>query len=260
MYESQYSERYADEPYYGDGAVYVSPPTPSRRRLIVLVAVVTVSALGFVAVDRIAAERAENRTAEAFQDGMGTAARPSVHVSGFPVLTQLARGRLDHVDLTAHGIPANGSTRPLPVTRLTVGVDGLSTSGSADVAHARSVDATAFLSYEDLSNALGVQVSRGDGPDRVEVTASLPVAGDVTVSAAVTATSGNRIAFSDIRSVRGEQIPVLKALLDEALREPMPLRNVPQGLSLRSVTTTDSGIEAHFTGSSVTFRPDSSSA
>ncbi|WP_089106301.1 LmeA family phospholipid-binding protein [Streptomyces hyaluromycini] len=259
MYQPQPDGDLVGEPYYGEGAVYTSPP-PRRRRLIVVVASVVALLLGAVAVDRIAAARAESRTAEAFQEGMGTAERPSVHVSGFPVLTQLAEGSLRHVDLTAHDLPADDTTRPLPVTKLTVGLDGLKTSGSADEAHARSVDATAFLSYEDLSHALGVTVSQGDGPNRVDATAGLPVVGDVTVSAAVSAASGNRIAFTDIRAGQGELLPPLKAVLDKALAQLIPLQNVPQGLRLRSVTTTQRGIEARFTGRSVTFRPGSSSA
>ncbi|MEU7513685.1 DUF2993 domain-containing protein [Streptomyces sp. NPDC042898] len=195
--------------------------------------------------------------AKAFQDGMGTAERPSVHVGGFPVLTQLAEGSLSHVDLTAHDMPADGSARPLPVTKLTVGLDGLKTSGSADGAHARSVEATAFLSYEDVSAALGVSLSRGDEPGRINVMASLPLVGDVTVSAAVSVAKGNRIAFADVRTVQGELIAPLKALLDKALEEPVPLESVPEGLHLRSVTIAENGIEAHFTGRSVTFRPSS---
>ncbi|MGW1781183.1 hypothetical protein ACWCQQ_18865 [Streptomyces sp. NPDC002143] len=37
---------------------------------------------------------------------------------------------------------------------------------------------------------------------------------------------------------------------------PIPLRNVPKGLHLRSVTTAEDGIGARFTGRSVAFRPD----
>ncbi|NUS30517.1 MAG: DUF2993 domain-containing protein [Streptomyces sp.] len=259
MYRSQHDQEYVGEPYCGDGSGYGRPPTRTRRRLILVAASLAALLVGAVTVDRVAAGRAESRTAQAFQDGMGTVDRPSVHVSGFPVLTQLARGSLDHVDLTAHDIPANGTTRPLPVTRLTVGMDGLKASGSAGEAHARSVEATAHLSYADVSSALGVEVSRGDGAGRVDATATLPLAGDVTVSAAVSAESGNRIAFADLRAERGDLLPPLKALLDKALDEPVPLRNVPQGLRLRAVTTTEDGIDARFTGHSVTFRPESSS-
>jgi len=260
MYQSHRDEEYVGEPYYGDGSVYVSPPTRTRRRMIIAASSLVVLLVGGVVVDRIAAARAESRTAKAFQDGMGTADRPSVHVRGFPVLNQLAAGSLDHVDLTAHDIPAGGSTRPLPVTKLTVGMDGLKTSGSADEAHADSVTATAFLSYADVSSALGVQVSQGDEAGRVDATASLPLVGDVTVSAAVSAADGNRIAFTDVRAEQGELLPPLKSLLDRALDEPIPLRNVPEGFRLRSVTTSEDGIDARFTGRSVTFHPDSSSA
>ncbi|MDN3027456.1 DUF2993 domain-containing protein [Streptomyces sp. S.PB5] len=260
MYQSRPDEEFIGEPYYGDGSVYVSPPTRTRRRMIIAAASLVAVLVGGVAVDRIAAARAENRTAKAFQDGMGTAEPPAVHVDGFPVLTQLARGSLDHVDLTAHHIPASGTTRPLPVTKLTVAMDGLKTSGSADEAHADSVTATAFLSYADVSSALGVQVSQGDESGRVDATASLPLVGDVTVSAAVSAAGGNRIAFTDVRAEQGELLPPLKSLLDKALDEPIPLQNVPEGLRLRSVSTTEDGIDARFTGRSVTFHPDSSAA
>ncbi|MFF5494368.1 DUF2993 domain-containing protein [Streptomyces aquilus] len=260
MHQSPHDEQYVGESYYGDGSVYASPPTRTRQRMIIAAASLAALLVGGVAVDRIAAARAESRTAEAFQDGMGTIDRPSVHVRGFPVLSQLAAGSLDHVDLIAHDIPADGSTRPLPVTKLTVGMDGLKTSGSAVEAHADSVTATAFLSYADVSSALGVRVSQGDEPGRVDATASLPLVGDVTVSAAVSAADGNNVAFTDVRAEQGELLPPLKALLDNALDEPIPLQNVPEGLRLRSVTTSEDGIDARFTGHSVTFHPDSSSA
>ncbi len=260
MYQSQPDDELVGEPYCSGAAVCASPPAPRRRRRIIAAVSLVSLLIGAVVVDRVAAARAESRTAQAFQDGMRTPERPSVHVSGFPVLTQLAEGSLSHVDLTAHDVPAAGSARPLPVTKLTVSLDGLKTSGRADEAHARSVGATAFLSYEDVSAALGVGVLGGDKPGRISATVSLPIAGDVTVSAAVSAAKGNRIAFTDVRTVQGELIAPLKALLDEALEEPVPLENVPEGLHLRSVTTAENGIEAHFTGRSVTFRQGSSSA
>ncbi|MEU6619773.1 LmeA family phospholipid-binding protein [Streptomyces litmocidini] len=175
------------------------------------------------------------------------------------MLTQPAEGGLSHVDLTAHDMPADGSARPLPVSRPTVGLDVLRASGSAGEAHARSAEAAAFLSYEDVSTALGVGVSQGDESGRIGATVGLPLVGDVTVRAAASAAKGNRIAFADVRTVQGELIPPLRALLDKALEEPVALENVPEGLHLRSVTIAENGIEARFTGRSVTFRPSSSS-
>ncbi|WP_248506274.1 DUF2993 domain-containing protein [Streptomyces sp. D2-8] len=211
-------------------------------------------------VDRVATGRAESRTAEAFQQGMGTPKRPSVDVRGFPVLTQLASGTLRHVDITADDLPARGTSRPLPVTRLTAGLDGLGTSGDADQARARAVNATAVLSYEDLSDALGVQVSQDTEPGRVRARLVLPLSGEATVSTAVTVLSDNRIAFSHVLVVQGHLPAPGRVALDKVLAEPVRLRSLPEGLHLRSVTATTVGLDARFTGDNVTFRPDTSSA
>lgn len=253
---------YDTEPAHGRGSVDVSPPPAGRRRRAVIVVAVSLAVLVVTAVgvDRFAAGRAEGRTAEAFQDGMHTPDRPSVHVRGFPVLTQLASGTLRHVDITAHDVPAHGSARPLPITRLTIGVDGLKTSGDAGEARARAVDATAFLSYEDLSDALGPHLSQGGEPGRVRAAVGLPLGGEVTVTTAVSAASGNRISFTDFRAADGAPSGPVQALLDRIFADPVPLRNIPEGLHLRSVTPTASGVDARFTGRRVIFRPDSSKA
>ncbi|MFE8957440.1 DUF2993 domain-containing protein [Streptomyces massasporeus] len=247
---------------YGEGSVYVSAPSPRRRRKIAIAVVgaLAASVLTAFAVDRVAAGRAESRTAEAFQDGMNTPTRPDVHVRGFPVLAQLASGTLQHVDITAQDIPADGSNRPLPVARLTVGLDDLQTSGDAEEAHARAVNATAFLSYEDVSNALGLEISQDGEPGRVRAVIVLPLAGEVAVSAGIEAASGNSIRFTDFRVVQGQLPGPGRALLDRIFAEPIPLENIPEGLHLRSVTPTADGIDAHFTGRTVTFCPGSSSS
>ena len=64
---------------------------------------------------------------------------------------------------------------------------------------------------------------------------------------------------ADIHAEQDELLPPPKSLLDEALDEPIPLQNVPEGRRLRSVTATEGWIDARFTGRSVAFRPDVSS-
>lgn len=230
MYPFQSDDEPIGEPYYGDSSVYASPPSPRRRRTIVAAASLAVILVGAVVVDRIAAAGAASRTAEAFQKGMGTSRRPDVHVGGFPVLTQLAAGSLRHVEITAHDIPARGTARPLPVTRLVVGVNGLKTSGSAEEAHARSVEATAFLSYDDLSSTLGLGISQGGRAGLVDATVSLPLGGDVTVSAAISAAGGNRIAFSGIRVTQGVD-PSRRRAARQGPVEAHPAREHPRGTS-----------------------------
>lgn len=242
----------------GQGSCHRAYPT-TRSRILVAVSLAALL-MGAVAVDRGAADRVEGRTVQAFQEGMGTSERPAVHVTGLPVLTQLAEGTPRHVDITAHDPPAQGTIRSLPVTKLTVDLDELKVSGSADEADAGSVEATAYLSYEDLSDALDVGISRGDGEDRVNVRSGLPLAGDVSVDARVSAATGNRIALKDVRVTEGVLSPAVRALPVPALEEPVLLRNIQEGLRLRSVTTTAEANRADFTGWAVTFRPDSRSA
>lgn len=49
------------------------------------------------------------------------------------------------------------------------------------------------------------------------------------------------------------------AVLNKLFEQPIQLRNIPDGLHLRSVTTTADGLTARFSGRSVTFRPDGAS-
>ncbi|MGM1075137.1 DUF2993 domain-containing protein [Streptomyces althioticus] len=262
MDHSMHDDLPADGSGYEEGAVNASPPSPERRRrpAAVLVGILAALMLTLVVVDRVATGRVENRIATAFQDGLDTPEQPSVHIDGFPVLTQLTDGTLRHVAITAHDLPARGGERPVPVAELAVGLDHLELSDNAEVAHARAVDATAFLSYEDLSNTLGPGISRDTDPGRVEAVLTRPLLGEVTVSAAVRAVSGNRVRFTDVRVTHGNLPPSARRLLDRFFSEPVPLRNIPEGLHLRSVTPTATGLDAHFTGETVTYRPQSSAA
>ncbi|MEU9438027.1 DUF2993 domain-containing protein [Streptomyces sp. NPDC048252] len=251
------------QPTYGTGASYDTTEAPRTRRrrrpaatTIALASLLTLILVS-VTVDRLVTAQVESRTAEAFQEGMDAPARPEVHVRGFPVLTQVASGTLRRVDITAHDIPADGSARPLPLSELDLRLDGLTRSDDGSEARARSAAATARLTYPDVSEALGLEVSQGKGPGRISADILLPLGGGrVTVTTTVSAASGNRIAFDDFQ-VEGGALPAAgEAVLDQVFEQPIRLRNIPDGLNLRSVTTTATGLDARFTGRSVTFRPD----
>lgn len=227
----------------------------SRRRVAVAVGCLLALILVPVTVDRVACGRAEAATARSFQDAMNTPLPPKVRVHGFPVLTQLAAGTLRDVDLTAHDIPADGGTRPLPVTELSVHMEGLRKTDDDNEATAREAEATAFLSYADVSSALGVEVTQGDGPRRIAARVPLPFGDESTATTTVSALSGDRIDFGGFQVTGGALPAVGEALLDKAFEQPIHLRNIPDGLRLRSVTTTADGLSAHFSGESVTFRP-----
>ncbi|MFE2422347.1 DUF2993 domain-containing protein [Streptomyces hokutonensis] len=268
---SQYEPHYPSYDSYGYGygsqdeatlyEPYALPGLRRSRRHPLAVATTTLVALAVlsVAVDRVVAARIESRTAKAFQEGMDTPLPPQVHVRGFPVLTQAASGTLRHVDITAHDIPAQGATRPLPVSELSLRLQGLTKSDDDSEARADSAEATAFLSYTDVSNTLGLEISQGSRPGQVSAVVLVPLGKQVTVTTTVTAASGNRIAFKDFDVKAGALPAPGSAALDKVFEQPIQLRNIPQGLHLRSVTTTTDGLIAHFSGHSVTFRADDAS-
>ncbi|MFD4600716.1 DUF2993 domain-containing protein [Streptomyces sp. NPDC058464] len=235
-----------------------APPAPrrSRRPAVAAVSVLLLMALVPVAVDRFTAVQVEARTAKAFQQGMDTPLPPKVQVHGFPVLTQIVAGSLRDVDITAHDIPAADSTGPLPVSELSLHLAGLTKSDDDAEARARSAEATALLTYADVSDTLGLEVSRGSRPDQLRATVALPLGNSVTATTTVSAVAGNRIAFKDFKVTGGLPSGPAESVLDKAFEQPIQLRNIPDGLHLRSVTATESGLAARFSGTSVTFHAD----
>ena len=76
------------------------------------------------------------------------------------------------------------------------------------------------------------------------------------MAATVSVLSGNRIAFRNFQ-VTGGLLPELgRAALTAVFERPIRLRNIPDGLRLRSVTMTESGLRARLSGESVTLRSD----
>lgn len=222
------------------------------------VAAVVLAGLG-VAGDRAAAAWTEHRTADAFQKAQGLKSAPHVEVHGFPVLTQLAGGTLDRVDIEASDIPAGRDGGRLPITTLNVELDRLRRSADASEAHAASAKATAFVSYQDLSKALGFEIgySRDStkAEPRVAATTTLPLVGKVGASARVEVAGDRALA---LRSVKvGDDLPkAMRTLVTGMLERELKLDGIPDGLALKSLTTTADGLTATLSGEDVTFRTD----
>lgn len=227
-------------------------PKPRTWRYAAFGLLCSVAAAG--CADRLTTAWVEHRTSEAFQQATGAAGAPSVHVAGLPVLTQVLSGRLAHVDLSSGEIPASGS-RPVPITRLNLHLNGLRAYDNARAARVSRVQGTAFLSYSDLSGALGLQITPDRDPGRVDATADVPLLGQVTVSAGLTVAGPTSIAFRDPRIV-GDLPPGTASMATEALEQPLTLRNLPRGLSLEGLTTNASGVNVNLAGRDVTFTPD----
>lgn len=143
------------------------------------------------------------------------------------------------------------------MTELALELDGLTKSDDDSEARARSAEATAFLSYADLSDTLGLEVSQGYGTNRIRARVLTSLGFEVTATTTVSVASGNRIAFKNFEIAGRVALPESGAkLLDKVFAEPIALRDIPEGLHLRSVAPTPRGLTAHFSGKSVTFHPD----
>ncbi|MFD7454857.1 DUF2993 domain-containing protein [Kitasatospora sp. NPDC059827] len=231
-------------------------PLAAARRHPVLAAAAALAALalGVTGADRAVAQYVQHRTADAFQQATGTPRAPQVTIDGFPVLTQAVAGRLNHIGITAQGIPADPADGRLPVTRLDLDLTGVRQSGDEQAAHADSAKAGAFLSYDDLSSALGLGITAGDRPGYVDAQVLLPLVGASTITAKISAGAANTIVFTDLHPVSGGLPDAGTQLLAKIFDQPIPLHNIPQGLHLNALLTGAGGLQAQLAGDNVTFR------
>jgi len=228
-------------------------PRRIRRRGRVLIAALAAIPLLGLGSDYGVRVYAESQTAQAFQDATGAATAPEVHIRGFPFLTQIARGTLDQVDISAKQIPA-GTDSPVPISKLDAHMTKLKRSSDANTAHAGSATATAFISYQDLTSALGLDVKEGSAPGQITATLSVPLAGDISVNAELTKGGPTTIAFK-VLGISADNLPEsLRNSINKTFQKKIPLQNLPQGLTLDRISTESSGISVKLSGHDVTFK------
>jgi hypothetical protein len=230
-------------------------PRRIRRRHRVLIAVLVAIPLLGLGSDYGARVNAESKTAQAFQEATGTPTAPKVKIRGFPFLTQAARGTLDEVDIFAKDIPPRtGSPSPVPISELDARLTKLNRNADANTAQAGSATATAFISYQDLGGALGLDVRAGSAPGQITASLSVPLAGTISVNAELTKDGPTTIAFK-VLSISADNLPeFVQNSINKTFEQKIPLQNLPQGLTLDNISTESSGISAKLSGHDVTFK------
>ncbi|MDP9092579.1 MAG: DUF2993 domain-containing protein [Actinomycetota bacterium] len=238
-----------------------APRFPRRRRLgrwLVAIAVLAVLAVGADRATLIVAERA---AASKIRSAQNLDRTPSVHIRGFPFLTQLAGQMVQQVDVTIDDFVAGGFGRTIRVAHLDAHLKRVHISGFR-TARAETVTASALIDYTSLSNTLGVTVGYGgsssDGIGRVQATQSVSVLGQQvsgTASAEVAVTAGNVLSFADPRaSVDGASVPAaVVAALTRVFSAPIQLRRLPLGLVVSSFRASPAGVTVVLTGANVTY-------
>lgn len=159
---------------------------PVRRSVIAVftaMVVLVLLALG----DRVANAVAENNIADRIQSA-GFPVRPSVTITGFPFLTQVAARDVRQVDISAGNIPAG----PVKLSSLQVTATGVRLDPSLSGGTVTQASASAVVTFASLAsgvasgsgaNGSGTAVTVvAAGPDKVAISAGGVRLGDAEVS------------------------------------------------------------------------------
>lgn len=202
-----------------------------------------------VLADRGAAAYADRALATQLQRSAGLSVAPSVAIGGFPFLTQAVRGRYGRIEVAAAGVPA-GDTVLARLDAVLTGVEvPLSDvlSGSVRAVPVEQVEARVLLSYDDLARSSGRRrLTASPAGDRVRVSGEVEVLGRVLRASAVSTVvlEGDAVVVTAQSYEVGNQ--VADALLTRALGDRLdlrvPVRALPYGLAVQSVTVEPAGI------------------
>jgi hypothetical protein len=231
------------------------------RRLVGFVIVLVIL---LVAVDRVAWLVAQRGVADSIQSSADLATRPDVKVRGFPFLTQVIKGRYDHVDGTLDDLSVQDG---LTVDQLKVQLNGVHvtlgelihrTISSAPV---DSASATATVSYDSID-----QVAKANLPGRgldVEFTQGraglLSVTGTYSSSLIKTQINGDAQVLIQNGELVVRVVPESLDRLPVAVRSEVTpllggsyrLPSLPFGFKAKSVSVEPNGIAVLATATSV---------
>lgn len=225
---------------------YTSPTYKFRRRRFPLkttIALVVLLLLLFGA-DRVAAAVTENQLASRFQSQMSLSGKPSVDITGFPFLTQLAARDFRNIVVTGHNL----TDRQLDLASINVTASNvhINSTSSATIG---SLNGSVTVTLASLANAGGVPASIKLTPGSGNtVNASVSVFGlDATAHAEVTKEGSNKI-HVHVTDAGGIPSSVLGNLADFTVSIP----DLPAGVSVSGVSVTSAGVRVNFTGSHMT--------
>lgn len=232
----------------GSGSPLGLPVRRRRRRRrgrgwIALIVTLIVLAVLFIVGDQLARVYAQNQIADQIESS-GLNTKPSVHIEGWPFLTQVAAHDLKAIDISASNVQAGKFT----ITSIQARATGVHPNSSFSGATIDQINGTATISYasleNDLGNAIGIPglsiasitPDPADGPNAVDVNAGI-----ASVTAKVVQTSPQQI------TIEFGQVGGLASLLGGLGSIPNQVINIPTlpaGLVIRSVAVDSQGVVA----------------
>lgn len=227
------------------------PARRSRRRTLIVPAIVIVLTLiiGVIAADRIVDYTTEQRIA----DGLSDYGDAEVSVEGFPVLTQMASGRLDTVHITA----ADATYEDVDFTDVDAKLYDVPTDTSRPVG---TVDASAVLPHSTLDSLAAEHASLPEGMTFTTVDGELFLKGSLLgqdLLIGIDPKADGRRAVVDASEIRlgSAEVSVdrLPGFLTSAISDiVIDLDFLPAGLELTDITATEAGLQVRLHGSGVT--------
>jgi hypothetical protein len=210
---------------------------PVRRSVIALFTVIVVLIL-LVIGDRVANAVAENDIAGQIQSS-GFPARPSVTITGFPFLTQVAAHNIHQIDISASNVPAG----PLQLSSVKATATGVHLNSSFNGGTVTQINATVLVTFAALAGAgssggNSVLTVSAAGTDKVAVSAAGVPIGDAQVSltgsnvVTVKPVSGGGIVGGILNAIGGTSFTGFSFTVPK----------LPAGLQLKSVSVSSAGL------------------
>lgn len=222
------------------------------RRFVVAVIVLVVL---LAAADRIGLYVAERTAGNTIQSSQKLSERPTVQVSGFPFLTQLAAGDFDQVTVTAHDVPVGERVHLLDISRIKVVLHKVTVARDFSRVSAQTANATASISFAELGRTLGIGVAYAGG-GRIKATKKVTVLGE-TVQASLTtrpALVDGALSFTATAiNGAGELGAAVTSALNSVFDLAVPLQGIPFKIRVRSLQVDGSGVHIALTGSNLTY-------
>lgn len=218
-----------------------------KKVLVIVAVVIAVLAVLGVVGDRVAASAAERTITDRVAADLQGASDVHTTIHGVPVLTQVAKGSLDQVTVTASQVPAQGLT----LHDVVVELYGVSTASPRT---ADRVDAVASVTTEALQAKLGSGWTVK--PDGDALVASTQALGLLSVEARVVPAVRDGKLSLDLDKVTvlglevsGDSIPSAVHERIDALVSSMG--ELPLGLSLTGAAVTPDGVVLRASGTDV---------
>ena len=222
-----------------------------------------VVALLLVAADRIGVAVAERKVASKVQSSQNLANRPSVTIEGFPFLTQVIRNHYHAVRLTAKDLTVGTGNDRIQISALAARLTGVRATGDYSGVTAQSVQGTATVSYQQLSQVVGVSLgyagAGSDGAGRVQAARTVSAFGKsvtATVSASVNVSDGDQLKFSAVKvgvSDAGVSLPQqVTDQLTSIFAKQLSLHGLPFQLRVTSLVAGPTGVAVSAAASNVT--------